>query len=522
MKIHNVVQGSPEWLALRARIGRTASELPIVVGASTHTRRTDFVQMRALGDERAFTEGQIANLLDKGHAAEDGARPIVEAKLGVDLYPATITDDDDYILASVDGAPMDLSVGFEHKLWNEELAAQVRAGIVPLKHAWQMDQQGLVASLPVILFVVSDGTEERWAECWYKPDPERMGLILPAWRQFDEDVRVYVHRPDAPKPAASVEAKRTMPLLVVSVDATQIKVKDNVEDFGIALTRYIEDINLAPEDDQAFADCEEACKVLQKAQDACAAARELAIAQVVDVNAVVEKIAEFETTAREYRLKVEKLVAAQKLTIRDRIRTEAAAAYAEHITTLNAGLGGDYMPIIPADFTNAMKNKRSIAGLREGVDVELARVKIASSAMAERVRANLAYYKAEGSEWFAAFPDLKAQLAKETEHFKLLVDSRVAAAKKAAEVALAPKAAPAPEQAAAMQPATTAAPGVTTRPASAPWEAPARPTDEAIIQAIANTFRVTPNVAASWILGMDQDSLTARIPRGLVSPTTTA
>jgi hypothetical protein len=189
---------------------------------------------------------------------------------------------------------------------------------------------------------------------------------------------------------------------------------------------------------------------------------------------------------------------------------------------LNAGLGGDYMPIIPADFTNAMKNKRSIAGLREGVDVELARVKIASSAMAERVRANLAYYKAEGSEWFAAFPDLKAQLAKETEHFKLLVDSRVAAAKKAAEVALAPKAAPAPEQAAAMQPATTAAPGVTTRPASAPWEAPARPTDEAIIQAIANTFRVTPNVAASWILGMDQDSLTARIPRGLVSPTTTA
>jgi hypothetical protein len=53
---------------------------------------------------------------------------------------------------------MDDRRAFEHKQWNEELAASVRAGIVPDEHLPQCQQVLLVTGAEELIFVVSDGT----------------------------------------------------------------------------------------------------------------------------------------------------------------------------------------------------------------------------------------------------------------------------------------------------------------------------------------------------------------------------
>lgn len=64
-------------------------------------------------------------IFDKGHAVEDLARVIVEGMLGEDLFP--IVGSLGKYLASMDGANLMGDTLFEHKQWNEELAAAVRA-----------------------------------------------------------------------------------------------------------------------------------------------------------------------------------------------------------------------------------------------------------------------------------------------------------------------------------------------------------------------------------------------------------
>jgi predicted phage-related endonuclease len=145
VKIYNVVQGSPEWHALRAR-HRCASEAPVMMGCSPKMQRTDLVRMKATGDEREFSHWVQEHLLERGHEVEAYARGVIEAQLGEELYPATIGDDDEYLLASYDGITMDGETGFECKLWNEDLAARCARASVPPKHHWQLEQQILVAA----------------------------------------------------------------------------------------------------------------------------------------------------------------------------------------------------------------------------------------------------------------------------------------------------------------------------------------------------------------------------------------
>ena len=48
MIIHNVVQGSPEWHALRANF-QTASEAPAMMGESKQIKRTDLLNAKKTG-----------------------------------------------------------------------------------------------------------------------------------------------------------------------------------------------------------------------------------------------------------------------------------------------------------------------------------------------------------------------------------------------------------------------------------------------------------------------------------------
>ena len=115
MLIHNVPQGSPEWLSLRSSYF-TASEAPAMMGASKYQSRTELLAQKKTGIVPEVSPAQ-QKLFDRGHETEALARAIIEAQIGEDLFPVVATEGN--LLASVDGMDMLGNVLFEHKLWNE-------------------------------------------------------------------------------------------------------------------------------------------------------------------------------------------------------------------------------------------------------------------------------------------------------------------------------------------------------------------------------------------------------------------
>ena len=189
MKTLQVQQGSSEWAAERAR-RFTASEAPAMMGASKFQTRAELLRQKATGivpEVDAATQRRF----DAGHATEAAARALLEQYLG-DLFPVTaVHDTDDRLLASVDGITLDDSTLFEHKLWSEALASQVRAGELDAHYYWQLEHQLLVTGAERVIFVTSDGTRERWSQMEYRPVPGRRGQLIAAWDQFAQDLATY-------------------------------------------------------------------------------------------------------------------------------------------------------------------------------------------------------------------------------------------------------------------------------------------------------------------------------------------
>ena len=87
MNIIEAAQGSAEWLQIRTK-HFTASEAPAMLGLSKYKTRSDLLREKATG----MTEEVDANkqrLFDAGHESEAVARPLAEAFLQEDLFPAT-------------------------------------------------------------------------------------------------------------------------------------------------------------------------------------------------------------------------------------------------------------------------------------------------------------------------------------------------------------------------------------------------------------------------------------------------
>lgn len=400
-----------------------------MMGASKKLSRSDLVRMKASGDERAFSQWVQDNLLARGHEVEELARPHVEADLGEDLYPATLGDGAERYLASFDGVTMDGETGFEHKLWNEELATAVRAKAAELPggHHWQLEQQILVGGLKRVIFVVSDGTRTKRVQMTYEPVPGRAAQLEAGWRQFDEDVANYQHVEVLPK--AVPEAVRDLPaiLIDVKVEGGEIAIVSSLAKFGEQLKAYLAWLPVEPKDDQDFANLEQAVKRLDEAERALKAGEAQALARFTTVDEMRSTVAMLVETARAQRLHIGKLVDAKKASIRDEIRVDGLTKYGEHITLLNKRLGGAYLPVIAQQFAEVMKGKKTLASLRDAVATELARLKIVSNEVAERIDANLKLVRGdENKAYLALFPDLTAICGKPCEDFMNLVAKRIA------------------------------------------------------------------------------------------------
>ena len=457
MRTLNLFQGSKEWHAARS-CRFTASEAPAMMGASKYQSRDELLYQKATGIGREVTDAEQA-LFDRGHRAEAAARRIVEDMLGQDLYPVTaVSDEDDRLLASLDGCTIDEATLYEHKLWSEGLAAQVRARDLEPHYYWQLEQQLLVVGAEKVIFVCSDGTPEKFASMEYRPVPGRADALRAGWDQFAADLAAYVP-PAAAAPTATGRTPENLPALHIEV--TGHVTASNLREYKEHALAVFAGINRNLATDQDFADAEQTVKWCADVESRLAAAKQHALSQTASIDELFRTVDEISAEARRVRLDLDKLVKAEKEHRRLEIVGAGSAALAAHITELNNLIGFRFMPDVQADFAGAIKGKKSLDSMRSAVNDELARAKIAANEIADRITLNLRTL-AEHAEHASLFPDTATLVLKTPDDLLATVKSRIAD-HQAAEAKKAEAAAQAQQ---AAEPA--AAPAA---PAPAPWDA---------------------------------------------------
>lgn len=427
MKIHNVAQGSEAWHALRANYF-TASEAPAMMGASKKMKRTELLHAKKTGLDRDVSWWVQKNLFDKGHEAEALARPILEGRIGEDLFPVVGTEGD--LLASLDGCTILGDVLFEHKMWNEQLAADVRAGNLDPHYYWQLEQQLLVSGAEKVIFVCSDGTEENFVSMEYAPVPGRAATLVAGWKQFQADMLDFT--PAEVVPEAVGKTPESLPALRIEV--TGMVTASNLEQFKAHSLAVFGSINTELETDQHFADAEKTVKWCGDVEERLEAAKQHALSQTESIDALFKTIDDIAAEARRKRLELNSLVKARKLSIREDIVMDAAKALQAHIDQINASLGGKArMPTVSADFVGAIKGKKTISSLRDSADSELARAKIAASQIGDGIRSNLASLDELAADYLFLFNDVQQLVMKANDDLVALIKVRISEHQKAEE-----------------------------------------------------------------------------------------
>lgn len=382
---HDCAQGSEAWHALRAK-HYTASEASAMLGVSKYQTRADLIKRKATGLTEEIDAG-TQRRFDAGHEAEAAARSIVESHLGDDLYPITMTADVNGLplLASMDGLTMLGDVGWETKLLNQTLRADVEAGTLHDHYTAQMEQQLMVTGCERIYFTTSDGTPENTFGLWYESNPALRERIVAGWQQFAEDVAAYAPEPETVKPAGV--APEALPALRIEV--TGMVTASNLAAFREHALAVFGGIKTDLQTDADFADAEKTVRWCKDVEDRLDAAKQHALSQTASIDALFRTIDAIKEEARQKRLTLDKLVKAEKENRKAEIVAQARKAYGDHWSALCRRVGGEWIPAVGVSyFADAVKGLKSLESMRDKVSTALANAKLEANAIADRIDAN--------------------------------------------------------------------------------------------------------------------------------------
>lgn len=432
MRVHDLKQGSDEWALFRLN-HHGASEAAAMLGLSKRTTRSELLRIKHTGTPKEFTDWVQENILDYGHEVEARARPLVEERIGDDLYPVTCSNEDEggRLSASCDGLTMALDTAFEHKQWNAELAASVAAGVVPDEHMPQCQQIMMITGAARVIFTVSDGTPENFVSTEVWPDTAWFERIRDGWSQFDRDLADYV-LPE-PQPTLVAEAVQALPAVAVQISG-QISVRENFNVFEVALRDFLENkLIREPQTDQDFVDLDQQIKAMKKAEDTLNAAEAMMLAQIESVDQAKRQKDMLAKLVRDNRLMAEKLLESEK-TRRRQERIEAARkAFTAHVSDLQSTLTGLRLDVAMPDFAGAIKGLKTLTSIDDKLDTALANGKIAADRQANDLRAKLAWVDGQVADYRHLLADLQQLTAKPLDDFKLAITARIDAHKKAEE-----------------------------------------------------------------------------------------
>lgn len=382
---HDCAQGSDAWHALRAK-HFTASDASAMLGVSKYQTRADLLKRKATGFVEEV-DAATQRRFDAGHEAESAARTIVEGIIGDDLYPVTMTADVNGLplLASMDGLTMLGDTGWETKLLNQSLRADVEAGTLHEHYTVQMEQQLMVSGAVQIYFTTTDGTPENTFGVWYESNPALRERIVAGWQQFAKDVAAYVPEPETVKPAG--KAPDALPALRIEV--TGMVTASNLAAFREHALAVFGGINTDLQTDADFADAERTVKWCKEVEDRLDAAKQHALSQTASIDDLFRTIDAIKEEARQKRLTLDRLVKAEKENRKSEIVAQARRAYGDHWSALCRRVGGEWIPAVGVSyFADAIKGLKSLDSMRDKASTALAHAKIEANAVADRIDAN--------------------------------------------------------------------------------------------------------------------------------------
>lgn len=525
-KIIKVQQGTPEWLAHRAK-HFNASDAPAMLGVSSYMTRGELLRQKATGFVPEV-ETATQRRFDKGHEYEAVARPWAEEIIGSELYPVVLAEEIDGLpmSASVDGIDMMDEVAWEHKTLNERLAASLDEGVIPDEYHPQMEQILMLTGAKKCLFMASAGERESMRCAWYEPNQKVRDALVRGWKQFAEDLAEYEHTEEA-APIPAGKAPETLPALRIEV--TGMVTASNLDEFREQAMSLIESVNTDLQTDEDFASAEKAVKWCKDVETRLDAAKEHALSQTASIDELFRTVDAIKEEARSKRLELDKLVKARKEAIRGEIMAAGKKTLADHIARLEERIKPLRLPAYDADFAGAMKGKKTVKSLRDAVDDVLARAKIDTNQMADEIAANVkALDELAGDEYHHLFADLQQIATKPVDDFAATVKARIAEHKEAEQRRLeaereriraeeerkaqekirqeeARKARERAETAKPQKSAVAATQELYSQPddTRAPGPSAGRPSDEQIIEVLALHYRVHESKVIEWLLDMD-------------------
>lgn len=440
MKTHELIQGTPEWMAYRAAHDN-ASDAPAMMGESSYKTRDQLIAEVATGIVPEV-DAATQRLFNSGHRFEELARPRAEALIGQDLYPCTGSLEGSRLSASFDGLTMLEDLAFEHKRLNQRLRAafadmetlapayreRESGRCLPLEYQIQMEQQCAVSGCEKVLFMATHwGDDDALLEqlqCWYFPNLELRARIVAGWDQFHKEVAAYVV-PDSAPVKVVAEAVTALPAVFAQVTGS-IALKDNLPEYEVALRDFIDNRLISkPETDQDFANLDLQIKALKGAEAALDASEKQALSQAEMLSAFKRQKDMLHKLTRDTRLAAEKMLTAEKERIKLEQVQRGQKEFVAHIAGLNTRLGKPYMPTVHSDFAGAIKGKRTVDSLRDAVNTELARAKIAANEIADRIQLNLTSLREMATAHAFLFADAPQLVMKANDDLLVLIKSRI-------------------------------------------------------------------------------------------------
>ncbi len=181
MKLVDVKQGTPEWMALRNnKIG--ASDAPIIMGMSPWTTPFQLWQIKMgliqIPDNAA---------MKRGRDLEEQARQKFIDVTGYEVFPAVALHDSlDFMMASYDGLSKCKKIILEIKCPGKEDHEMAMDGVIPPKYTYQLQQQMEVDEIIDSAFYLSYKSEESYKILQIEKDESLINNLIPKEKAFFE------------------------------------------------------------------------------------------------------------------------------------------------------------------------------------------------------------------------------------------------------------------------------------------------------------------------------------------------
>lgn len=419
MNIHNLIQGSSEWLAHRANYFN-ASEAPAMLGVSKYTTRDQLIHSMATGLTKEV-DASTQKIFDNGHKFEALARPIAEQIIGEDLYPV-VGSMGEYS-ASFDGITMGEDIIFEHKTLNDELReCFANSEQPPLMYRVQMEQQLMVSGAEKCLFMASKWDGDVLVEelhCWYTQDIELRKRIVDGWNQLKADLDAYA----PPVKVEKVEAETIKALPVPSVVVRGEITASNLTEITPQFDTYLESIKTELSTDQDFADAEANAKNCREMAKRIEALQENIIGQMVTVNEANGILENYKKAFNAIGLRLEKAVKEQKEMLKTQAIMKAKIEYADFVSELNKGISVQLSQKLACpDFATEIKGVKTLETMQSRINSALANGKVEATTLANDVKSKLAYIS-ESSKGYEHLVNVHAIVFSDIDYIKLHIQS---------------------------------------------------------------------------------------------------